>query len=58
MIFNVLISFSDILTSVKNMQSSGKKCFLALKMLYAIQEDQSKLDTLLKGSSCLWVKSA
>lgn len=38
------------------MQNSGKKCFLALKMPYAIQEDQSKLDTLLKESSCLWGK--
>lgn len=38
------------------MQNGGKKCFLALKMPYAIQEDQSKLDNLLKESSCLWVK--
>lgn len=38
------------------MQDSGKKCFLALKVLYTIQEDQSKLDTLLKESSCLWGK--
>lgn len=38
------------------MQNGGKKCFLALKIPYAIQEDQSKLDTLLKESSCLWGK--
>lgn len=56
LIFNVLISFSDILTSVKIMQDSGKKCFLVLKVPYTIQEDQSKLDALLKEFSCLWSK--
>lgn len=38
------------------MQNSAKKRFLALKMPYTIQEDQSKLDILLKESSCLWGK--
>lgn len=38
------------------MQNGEKKCFLALKMPYATQEDQSKLDTSLKESSCLWGK--
>lgn len=55
LIFNVLISFSDILVSDKTLQNSGKKCLLALEVPYAIQEDWSKF---CKSPAAYGVKSA